>query len=219
MSDTTIDTEAPAPETASEASNEAANASTKNKDLERAKRIGAWHATAIFASLTLWGSANAWAQSSGLIIAYASVLAMAIAAATVIASIVHEWGHFSGAKLSGAIAPVERKPIRFYFMFNFDMEQNTDKQFLAMSLGGISANWLLVILLLVLVPLNSIGAAMLVAVAVAKAINVSVFEMPIFKRVYDGGVPNEELQRQLKEQGLRQLPGYVMGALAFLAFT
>lgn len=217
MSNTTIDTESSASETSTEASS--SDVSSANKDFERAKRIGTWHATAVFASLTLWGSANAWATSSGLIIAYASVLAMAIASATVIASIVHEWGHFSGATLSGAIVPVEPKPIRFYFMFNFDMEQNTDKQFLAMSLGGILANWLLVVVLLILVPLNSIGAAMLVAVAVAKAINVSVFEMPIFKRVYDGGVPKEELQRQLQEQGLRQLPGYVVGALAFLAFT
>ena len=62
---------------------------------------------------------------------------------TALAFLSHEWGHFSGARLSGAVSPVlkERKS---FFMFNFKTAVNSRAQFLAMSLGGPVANWLLV---------------------------------------------------------------------------
>lgn len=192
---------------------------TSGKDIARMKRIGGWHATAVAAAIGLWGATSYWAVESGLLIAHLAALGIAFASATVMASILHEWGHFSGAKLSGARAPVLAKPARLYFMFNFDMERNTPEQFIAMSIGGISANWLLVLLLLLLVPLDSLAAAMLVAVAIAKAVNVSFFEVPIVMQVREGGDPQAVLDERLENYGLKQLPGYIVGALAFLTFT
>ena len=206
------------PEDLSQAS-DTETSTTSDKDIARMKRIGAWHATALAAAIGLWGAVNQWAMTSELLVAQLAALGIAIAAATVMASIIHEWGHFSGAKISGAIAPVSAKPVRLYFMFTFDMVQNSTNQFIAMSLGGILANWLLVVLLLILIPLQSLAAAMLIAVAIAKAVNVSFFEVPIVMQVRDGGDPSEVLERRLKDYGLRQLPGLIVGALAFLTFT
>ena len=192
---------------------------TSAQDIGRLKRIGSWHATAVAAAIGIWGSTNQWALSSDLLIAQLTSLGLAFAAATVMASIIHEWGHFAGAKLSGSIAPVLKKPARFYFMFNFDMENNSSDQFLAMSLGGIIANWALVVLMLVLIPLTNFGAAFLVAVLVAKAVNVSFFEVPIVMQVRNGEDPQTALTTRLEEYGLKQLPGYILGALTFLALT
>ena len=206
-------------EQSEEINTEQAERTTSSKDLARIRRIGSWHISAAFAALAIWGSANFWAMNSQLIIAHVTALVLAVAAAKIMGSIIHEWDHFTGAKLSGAIAPVLAKPRRFYFMFEFDMQNNTSNQFIAMSLGGILANWLLVVLLLIAIPLNTFAAAMLVAVATATAINVSMFEVPIAMAVRAGADPEETLQTRLREYGLKQYPGYVAGAFTFLLIT
>ena len=192
---------------------------TSKKDYARMRRIAGWHGSAVLAALTLWGFGNYWAMQSSLIIALIVSLGNAFVAATVIASIFHEWGHFAGAKLSGSIAPVRAKPARFYFMFNFDMQANDVKQFQWMSIGGIAANWLLVLLMLLLIPLNTWSGALLLATAIGRAVNVSVFEVPIVLRSRESGNPEKELQDQLDNAGLQQIPGLIVGALAWLALT
>ncbi len=189
------------------------------KDISRMKRIGSWHATGVLAALTLWGAANAWAEASGLVLAHIVALGNAWVAATVMASVFHEWGHFTGAKLAGSIAPVAKKPVRLFFFFNFDMENNSVDQFVWMSLGGIIANWVLVLLLLLLVPLTTLAAALLVAVAVMKAVNVAAFEVPVVMTVRQTGEPQAALDERLADYGLRQTPGLIVGALTFLALT
>ena len=78
---------------------------------------------------------DTWAQASSLsaapvIGAIGAFLGMFLALLPV-----HEWGHYAGAKLTGAIAP--RNPISKVFpMFHFDIERNTDAQFIATGLGG-----------------------------------------------------------------------------------
>lgn len=191
----------------------------RGKDLARMRRIGAWHGTAVLTALTLWGAAELWAGSSGLLLASAVSIGMAIAVGTVVASILHEWGHFTGARLAGARSPVRAKPARFYFMFNFDMEHNTPNQFLAMSIGGISANWLFVLLIFLLIPMQSVAAAALAATAFASAVNVSLFEVPVVLKVREGYNPADELQRRLDEYGLKRIPGWVAGLFMFLAIT
>lgn len=196
-----------------------ADQKARDKEFARMRRIGAWHASAVLAALTLWGSADFWATGSGLLLAQAVALGNAIVAGVVISSILHEWGHFSGARLAGAISPVFAKPKRFYFMFQFDMEANSADQFIWMSLGGIIANWLFAIAVLILVPLQTLAGAMLAAVAIAQAVNVSVFEVPIVLRTRETQNPQSELDHQLNNAGLRRTPGLIVGALAFLALT
>lgn len=193
--------------------------SEQAKDLARMRRIGGWHASAVLAALTLFGAGNLWAIESQLLLAHVVALGNAYLAATVMASIFHEWGHFAGAKLAGSIAPVRKKPARFYFMFEFDMENNSARQFLWMSAGGISANWALALLAALLVPLNTYAGALLFAALVGRAVNVSYFEVPIFLRTQETGNPKNELQHQLDTVGLRQWPGLIVGALVWLALV
>ena len=63
------------------------------------------------------------------------------------------------------------------------------------------------------------AAALLVAVATATAINVSMFEVPVAMAVRAGADPEETLQTRLREYGLKQYPGYVAGAFTFLLIT
>jgi hypothetical protein len=104
------------------------------------------------------------------------------------------------------------------FIFGFNFEKNTNDQFLSMSLGGPIANWLLVLLVFAFIPMDSAGRAMLLAVTLANAISVCVFELPIVKRTMDGGDPESELNAGLSngsgDKG--KVWGYGVGALVWL---
>lgn len=189
------------------------------KDLSRLKKIGTWHGAAAFAALALFGAAEFWAVSTGLMLAHVVAIGNAFVAATALSGIFHEWGHFTGAKVAGSIAPVLKNPVRLYFFFNFDMTQNSVSQFISLSLGGIIANWVLVLLILLALPISSVAAAVLLAVAVARAVNVAFFEVPVVLRVRESQDPSKELDHQLETYGLRQMPGVIAGAFVFLAFT
>lgn len=87
-----------------------------------------------------------------------------------------------------------------------------------MSLGGITANWILVALVLLLIPMDSWSRAMLFAVAIARAISVVIFEGPVVLRTLRGGNPEDELNLQLRNgSGDRgQVIGYGTGTLVWL---
>ena len=186
------------------------------KDRANMKKIGTWHAAAVVAALTLFGAAHTWAQVSDWLLAGLVSIAAAFVAAMVLASIGHEWGHFAGARLSGAVSPVLEKPYRLFFMFRFDMQQNSVSQALALSWGGILASWGLVVLMLLLVPMDSWASAVLVATLLGRAINASVFEVPVVIRTRRTGEFETELNAQLESPGIVKLPGLVVGAVALL---
>ncbi len=188
------------------------------QDRDRMLRIAGWHGTAVLAALTLFGVGDYWAQQSALVLAHIVALGNALVAATVLASIFHEWGHFAGARASGASSPVLSKPARFYFMFNFDMQNNSVEQFVWMSFGGMLANVVLVIAALMLVPISTFAGALFVAVLIAKAVNVWVFEFPVVMRTRESEDPQAELDAQLAG-GFNRIPGYIAGALAWLVFV
>lgn len=89
----------------------------------------------VLVSLTCGLSGIAWlnnAQFSG-----AALLSCLLGfAAVAVASLpLHEWGHYLGARQSGAYAP--RNPITKVFpMFHFDIEGNSSRQFVYNGLGG-----------------------------------------------------------------------------------
>ena len=190
----------------------------RDKDRANLRSVAALHFVVVMGALTLWGAADAWAVTSGWGLAWAVAIANAIIAGYIIASTLHEWGHYAGARLSGSFAPVAAKPVRYFFMFNFSFEKNDKRQFLAMSLGGIVVPWLLVALTALLVPLDNASRAMLLAVFVTRAVQISLFEVPVVSRTYRGGEPRAELGRQLKA-GFRtsRYAGVVAGALVWLA--
>ncbi|MEM9174664.1 MAG: hypothetical protein AAGC67_05480 [Myxococcota bacterium] len=165
--------------------------------LDRAnmKKIGAFHFAMVMGALTLWGAAVAWAQTTGWAIAELAAVANAVIAATVISSTLHEWGHFTGARLSDAPSPVLDAPRNHYFMFDFKMADADVRQFTWMSWGGIAVPWLLVVAALVLVPVGLTSGAALIATLVAKATSATHFELPIVRDANACGDHNEAFQR------------------------
>jgi hypothetical protein len=136
----------------------------------------------------------------------------------VVASTLHEWGHYAGARLSGSAARVLEKPVRYFFMFDFAFERNDSRQFIWMSLGGIVVPWILVLLAAAWVPVDNASRAMLLAVFVMRAAQVSVFELPVVMRTRAGGDPRSELGRQLKGGfETSRYAGLAAGAVVFLA--
>lgn len=197
----------------------AAAAAERGKDLARLRRIGALHFVMAMGALTLWGASDAWAAASGWALARAAALANAVIAAAVLANLVHEWGHYAGARLAGAEAPVFEKPVRYFFLFNFLFDRNDRRQFLWMSWGGILAPWALVGLAPLCVPIDNASRALLLAALVARAVQIAVFEVPVALNTARGAEPRAELGRQLKAGGLvrGRWIGLAAGALVWLA--
>lgn len=187
--------------------------------LDRAnmKKVGALHFAMVMGALTLWGAAETWAQTTGWLIAGFAAVANAVIAGTVIASILHEWGHFAGARLSDAPSPVLDAPRDYFFMFDFKMADADLRQFTWMSLGGILTPWVLVLLALFLVPIGLTSGAALVATLLAKAVAASHFEVPIVRDADQCGDHRAAFQRGI-EGGLDKSGrvGNLTGLAAFV---
>ena len=189
---------------------------SRARDRKRLRSVAIKHGAYVLAAFTLWGAADAWASTTGWILAETIALLNAVFAGTAIAYIAHEWGHFTGARLSGAVSPVAKEPVSF-FMFSFKDELNTRGQFLTMSFGGPLANWTLVTLLFILLPLDTWSQTLLLATTFAIAISVSVFEFPVISRVMYGDNPAETIENRLQETGsMPRNIGIVGGAALWL---
>ena len=190
------------------------------EDSARLRKIGTYHFAAAMAALTLWGAGDTWAASSGMFLAEVVAVANALIAGIVLAFLCHEWGHFTGARLSSSVSPVLKDPVSF-FMFNFKFEQNTKRQFLWMSIGGSTGNWLLVVLLLLLVPIDSASRAMLIATTIGVAISVGFFEIPVIRSTSAGGEPQAELKNRLDSGALTtgRNVGIATGAILWLVMA
>jgi hypothetical protein len=57
---------------------------------------------------------------------------------TLLAFLVHEWGHLAGTLASGGVAHAPPS-LAAIFLFHFDVSRSTRRQFLAMSYGGYAA--------------------------------------------------------------------------------
>lgn len=187
----------------------------ESEEKKRLAKVGKEHAAFVLGSLTLWGASDFWAAESELILALTLALINSIVAGTIIASILHEWGHFLGAKLSGSNAPLLEKTFSFFF-FNFKDEGNTKGQFLKMSLGGPIANWSLVVAFFFLLPLETWSQVLFLATLLSIAVSVSIFEVPVMLRIREGE-PSVIIQKRLEEAGSspRNI-GILAGALGAL---
>lgn len=189
----------------------------READLANLRNVATIHAVMLLGALTLWGAADAWAVATDWGLAWFVALANAVIAGHVVASTLHEWGHFAGARLSGSVSPVLKEPVRYFFMFNFSFDENDRRQFLWMSWGGILVPWALVLLAPALLPIDNPSRAMLLAVLVTRAVQVSAFEVPVVMRTRAGGDPREELGRELQAGfGASRTVGVVVGAMVWL---
>lgn len=139
-----------------------------------------YHMVALVSAVAMWGASDTWAMTSDLALATIFSVVASIIFGIAISHIFHEWSHFLGAVLTGANYSVKHKPDFLFFDFNY--LNNSRKQFLWMSSGGLVGNCVLIVLLLVAIPMDSAGRGMLLATAVAMAIYVAVLELPVIRR-------------------------------------
>lgn len=188
----------------------------KLSDSQRLKQAATYHGLAALGLFLLWTAADSWSVVTNLLVADVLSVVTALIVVSYLASIIHEWGHFTGARLAGSYSPIVPK-VTGIFMFGFNYQKNSTSQFLSMSLGGPVANWLLVLLIFTLIPLDSAGRAALLAMAFAKAISVCVFEVPIMLAVMNGADPEASVDKQLANgAGDRgTVLGYLSGAVVW----
>ncbi len=86
------------------------------------------------ALIVIWISIESWATSTGNLLPLCISALAGFIAGFLILGTIHEWGHFSGARMTSAFAPITG--LNTTLMFNFDMLENSRTQFLAMSMGG-----------------------------------------------------------------------------------
>jgi hypothetical protein len=105
--------------------------------------------------------------------------------ATICAYNLHEWGHLIGAHLTRSVYVPARRLIS-PFLFSYDAEGNTRRQFLIMSLGGFAATALFVVAFLLWMPQDQQAGRIALRGALVLAGLTVVIELPIFFRALLG---------------------------------
>jgi len=172
----------------------------------------------IFAALSLWAAADTWYEVTGLMLAQVVSVADGIFVGYLLASLFHEWGHYAGTLAAGGSAT------RFYpkgfnlFRFNFNFAANDVRQFHWMTYGGHVLHWSIFIILVVMLPLDSLGRRVLVASVFGFITFASVIEYNIIKDTWAGADPQTRL-RQLNAKDFQQATVIgTLGGLFALAF-
>ena len=178
-------------------------------------------AALLFALLTLWGAGDAWSQTSGLVIAEFVALGNAAFIGLILGAIWHEWGHYIGAQFSGAKAEMVAPRGLSLLRFNFDFEENDRRQFHWMTYGGWIAQWGLVIVLLILIPMDSSNRVALVSAAVAFAVFANAIEIPVIMESRRGTDPQEALRMHIDQSAYVRsgIIGGVTGLFCFALIT
>ncbi len=142
---------------------------------------------------TMWAAADSWYLLTGLAIANALAVITALLAGVTITSVVHEWSHFAGARFSNSSYSIPKK--FGTFVYDFDFEKNSLRQFNIMSCAGQVGSWATVIALLMLIPMDNSSRIMLVAGAVGSAVFGAIVEWPVLLRTQQSGQPLQELSK------------------------
>ena len=171
-------------------------------------------------ALSVWAAADTWYLLSGLLFAQLLSIGDAIFVGYVLGALFHEWGHYSGAKLSGAQAPrVKPKGISL-FRFNFHMSVNDQRQCHWMSFGGWVMHWALLLLLVIAIPFDSLGRIALVSSVFGFIVYATFIETGILRQTLSGADPAETLN-QLTAKTFQQatIAGTVGGLFALAALS
>ena len=110
---------------------------------------------------------------------------LAGASITVCGFLAHEWGHLLGARLAGAVVR-PASSLRSVFLFVFDVERSTPRQFLAMSYGGYVASALALAGLAALLSMDRLSTWVALALTGVGVLVTAVLEIPTTVRVHRG---------------------------------
>ena len=173
--------------------------------------------TLLVVMFSVWAGAEAWAQATGLGFAVVLSAVGGLLVGATGTSLFHEWGHFTGARLSGAVAPISPAK-NMVPLFSFDLDRSSDQQFLAMSIGGNVAHWVGALGLLVVLPSVSAGQVAVQAGALGFVAFASVIEVPIIRRASRVGI---QAFRDFVKDGSGVIPRAARIGLvtAFVAFV
>ena len=131
-----------------------------------------------------------------------------------LATVLHEWSHFAGAHFGGASYSVTPKP--GFFVYEFDFENSSLRQFYSMSLSGQGGSWLAVVLIALMIPLDNAGRTMLLSAAVGSAVYGGVIEWPVLRRTQLSSAPLEELMKI--DQTVLRRAGVLAGATTMVTW-
>ncbi len=159
-----------------------AAAADRREDRRRLLRQGAWHLVAAFLAIGIWAALDSWRELTGLPVATGLSVLAAVLAGIGLSHLFHEWGHFAGARLSGARSPVKPEPA--FLMFDFDYQGNSGGQFLCSGIAGSAGNLLLVLLVALSIPLDAPGRSMLLATALGMMAYVALLEWPALLHMF-----------------------------------
>lgn len=174
----------------------AATASNRKPALSRRLRLAKLartHALVFLAALSAFAAADSWSASSGLAIAgLLSIVTGALAGLT-IATLIHEWFHYLGARQSGARYGIPSR--QGLFLYDWDYSSNNVQQFLTMSVAGTIGGFFAVVLLWTSVPADTWGRAALRGGAIAGVVFAACIEWPVIRRTRRGADPLAELSK------------------------
>ena len=134
-------------------------------------------------TLAAWRLDAALRGDGGALAAAAALVAGTLAA--VCGYLAHEWGHFVGARLGGAVVHPARR-VGSLFLFQLDTDRSGRAAFLAMSLGGFAASAAVIVLLVLALPLAALSGRVALALAGLGVVATFVLEVPVAWRVARG---------------------------------
>jgi hypothetical protein len=132
----------------------------------------------------------AWRLNLSALAAANDVFAVVCGTVTVVLTVlctyeVHEWGHLGGALLTGSKVHAPNRLIH-QFLFHFDGAANNRHQFVGMSVGGLAASIVGLAGLLLLLPLATWTAKVILALVGLGVVVTFAREVPEAWRVHRG---------------------------------
>lgn len=190
------------------------SASRPQASRQRLIKLARNHGLVFLVAILSFAAADTWSTLSGLRIAELLCITTAALAGITIATLVHEWFHYLGARFSKATINIPSRQGLFVYLWDF--HSNTAGQFLIMSVAGSIGGMLAIILLWTTVPADTLGRAVLRSAAVASVIYSAMIEWPVIRRTRFSGDPLGELSKIDKPLLTRS---FFVASLAGIALT
>ncbi|MEH6567856.1 MAG: hypothetical protein V7709_02190 [Halioglobus sp.] len=143
--------------------------------------------------MSLFAAADSWSAITGLAIASLLSIVTGIVAGFATTTLVHEWFHYLGARLTAGDYEIPKK--MSLFVFDWSFPKNNLKQFYTMSIAGSFGGLAGIALLWLCIPTDTAGRAALVASGVASFAFAAVIEWPVLMRTRKTGDPLGELSK------------------------
>ena len=178
------------------------------------------HGSIVLALFVSLFAASSWIDGVHSGTGYYLVAAWSFLCGLAFSHIIHEWCHYAGARL--AKSTLTLKPRVHPLFFDFDLEANTSRQFLYLSLGGLIGNLLLLAAIIFYAAPGSIVSTSLLAAVLGQLVFVLMLELPVSVEVITGKDPLAALGAHFGQGGplfLRAAVGGVSTAvLVFLLY-